>query len=71
MGWVNPFFEKAGFTRVGHAPLKNRTRKSHSGVYGKGSCKHGKETLISKETYEKSRFAQPVYYIFDNREGFA
>jgi hypothetical protein len=70
MGWINPFFEKAGFVRVGHAEAKDRSRTAHSGVYGGGRRQHGKETLVSKETHEKSRFSEPVYYIFDNREKY-
>ncbi|MBD3673654.1 MAG: hypothetical protein HUJ26_09040 [Planctomycetaceae bacterium] len=70
MGWINPFFEKAGFTRVGHAPLKDRSRKTHLKVYGKGRHTHGQETPLSNEIDRKSRFAQPVYYILDNREAY-
>ncbi|MDC0308391.1 MAG: GNAT family N-acetyltransferase [Planctomycetaceae bacterium] len=70
MGWINPFFEKAGFTRVGYTTAQDRPRNAHSGVYGGGRRQHGKEMLISKETHEKSRFAEPIYYIFDNRETY-
>lgn len=69
MGWINPFFEKAGFVRVGHVAAKDRPRAAHSGIYG-GCKRHGQETLVSKETHDKSRFAEPVYYIFDNRQQF-
>lgn len=70
MGNVNPFLEKAGFLRVGKNLQKIKpSRKSHSFLYGGISKRHGKrKRLISKETNQKSRFAQPVYYIFDNRE---
>ena len=68
MGHVNPFFEKAGFVRVGVTRSRSQSRAGHSAIYGGGSRKHGKRRLISKETNSKSRFSQPVYYIFDNRE---
>lgn len=54
MGRSNPFFERAGFTRVGvvrHAPGGNLR-----GAYGrasKGSTTH--------------RHAEPAYFVFDNR----
>lgn len=70
MGWINPFFEKAGFLRVGHVEAKDRPRAAHSGIYGGGTRRHGQATFVSKETHDKSRFAEPVYYIFDNREHF-
>lgn len=70
MGRVNPFFEKAGFRRVGVAGgvgRKSRPRERHSELYGGGSGNNGRRKLISAETHEKSRYAEPVYYIFDNR----
>ncbi|MCH5374968.1 MAG: hypothetical protein JJ992_13410 [Planctomycetes bacterium] len=70
MGWINPFNEKAGFLRVGHAPAKDRPRTAYSEIYRGGQRRHGQETLVSKEAHEKSRFAEPVYYIFDNRRHF-
>ncbi|MCA9088689.1 MAG: hypothetical protein KDA90_08635 [Planctomycetaceae bacterium] len=66
MGHINPFFERAGFLRVGVSSPRNRSRQSHSKIYG-GNRQHGQETLVSQETYEKSRHTHPVYYIFDNR----
>ncbi len=68
MGNVNPFFEKAGFVRVGITKSKTQSRAGHSAIYGGRRKRHGKKTLITKETNEKSRYAQPVYYVFDNRE---
>ncbi len=64
MGHLNPFFEKAGFVRVGVTQSKNQSRRGHSAIYG--GNRNG-QTKISQETHEKSRHAQPVYYIFDNR----
>jgi hypothetical protein len=64
MGRVNPVFEKAGFVRVGSTGAKKKSRKGLSTLYG-----HPTGTrLIGAETYQKSRRAAPVYYIFDNRE---
>jgi hypothetical protein len=66
MGHVNPFFERAGFVRVGASRPKHHSRSEHSKLYG--SRKDGqKKSLVSRETYEKSRFSNPVYYVFDNR----
>lgn len=66
MGHVNPFFEKAGFVRVGVSSPKNHDRRAHSALYG-GKRRHATRALITAETFEKSRYAQPVYYVFDNR----
>lgn len=52
MGRINPFFEKAGFARVG------LIRRSGGGAYAK---------RLSAESREKSRHSEPVYYVFDNR----
>ncbi|WP_139228267.1 hypothetical protein [Planctomicrobium piriforme] len=66
MGHVNPVFERAGFRRVGVSRTVERSRASHSLLYRRQ--KHGqKAALLTRETYDKSRFANPVYYIFDNR----
>ncbi len=64
MGHVNPFFETAGFVRVGVTKSRMQTRENHSVLYG--GRRHGKKR-VSKETFEKSRFSNPVYYLFDNR----
>lgn len=69
MGHVNPFFEKAGFVRVAvgaTTPVKARSRRDHSKLFG-GRRRNGSQGLVSKETFEKSRHARPVYFIFDNR----
>ena len=61
MGQSNPFFERAGFTRVGVIRQKEKSdAKSYGGVYGK------KGGRVSAETVEKSRFSEPVYYVWDN-----
>ena len=71
MGHVHPFFEKAGFVRVGVSSSPRRSLAEHSSLYaGRGSCQ-GRRSLLSAETHEKSRYAEPVYYVFDNRESFA
>jgi len=68
MGHINPFFEKAGFVRVGVSRNKGvRSIAQHSAIYGNKLRTHGRKKLVSKETHEKSRYAEPVYYIFDNR----
>jgi ABC-type ATPase with predicted acetyltransferase domain len=59
MGHANPFFERAGFTRVGVIQAK-RERKSYGGQFAA-------RTRCSRETVEKSRYSEPVYYVFDNR----
>ena len=68
MGHINPFFEKAGFTRVGVTRSASRSIEGHSAIWGCGSRKHGQKRLVSKETFEKSRYSEPVYYVFDNRK---
>jgi len=60
MGQVNPFFERAGFVRVG-VIRKDKQRNSAHGAYG------GRRR-VSTESMAKSRFSEPVYYVFDNRE---
>lgn len=59
MGQVNPFFERAGFQRVGIIRKNHRSRGA-SGAYG------GRKRL-SSESIAKSRFSEPVYYVLDNR----
>jgi hypothetical protein len=73
MGRINPVFEKAGFVRVPTRVIsgkKVQSRRGHSSIYG-GRRKNGSRILVSKETYEKSRYARPVYFIFDNRASCA
>jgi ABC-type lipoprotein export system ATPase subunit/GNAT superfamily N-acetyltransferase len=59
MGHANPFFERAGFTRVG--VIRKSKNKRYGGQFAtRGTC--------SRETVQKSRYSEPVYYVFDNRE---
>jgi GNAT superfamily N-acetyltransferase len=58
MGRVNPFFEKAGFVRVG---VIRKNGREKNGAYG------GKRASLTAETRAMSRFSEPVYYVFDNR----
>ncbi|MFG0331860.1 MAG: hypothetical protein ACF8TS_00735, partial [Maioricimonas sp. JB049] len=67
MGHVHPFFEKAGFVRVGATEPKGKTRRDHSSIYG-GDRDRASKPIVTEETFRKSRFARPVYYIFDNRD---
>ena len=63
MGHLNPFFEKAGFVRVG-VIRKDQRRMSiarHGRIYGG-------QARLSPETLRKSWYAEPVYYVFDNRQ---
>lgn len=60
MGHANPFFERAGFVRVGVIRQTDHGRGRH-GAYG------SKAARVSAETLAKSRFSDPVYYVFDNR----
>jgi GNAT superfamily N-acetyltransferase len=60
MGRANPFFEHAGFVRVGVVRKRGR-RRDPGGVYGR------RDPRVTPETVAKSRHAEPVYYIFDNR----
>jgi hypothetical protein len=60
MGRVNPFFERAGFVRVGLVRKDGRDRGTAAGAYG------GRRR-VTAETAVKSRFSEPVYYVFDNR----
>ncbi len=71
MGHLHPFFEHAGFVRVG-VTGRHRTRAAgHSAIWGARRGCQGRQRLVSNETFEKSRYAQPVYYIFDNRQAGA
>ncbi|MCA8989637.1 MAG: hypothetical protein KDA78_18460, partial [Planctomycetaceae bacterium] len=63
MGRVNPFFERAGFLRVGSMEIRGeRSRRSHSGIYG--TNRKGRSALLSEESHRKSRFAHPEYFIW-------
>ncbi|QDT36114.1 ATP-binding cassette domain-containing protein [Stratiformator vulcanicus] len=74
MGNINPLFERAGFTRVGSSTTTNSDRRRHSAIYGSPTKRHGpaskQKRLLSQESHIKSRFAAPVYYVFDNRSEF-
>jgi hypothetical protein len=59
MGRVNPFFERAGFVRVGTVH-KGRQSRGPCGAYA-GSPRRSAESLA------KSRYSEPVYYVLDNR----
>ena len=59
MGHANPFFERAGFTRVG--VIRKSGETTANGAYA------AKRAKLSAETVAKSRFSEPVYYVFDNR----
>jgi GNAT superfamily N-acetyltransferase len=61
MGQVNPFFERAGFVRVG--VIRKDPKKA--GAYG---AVYGSRSRVSAETVAKSRFSEPMYYVFDNRQ---
>jgi hypothetical protein len=65
MGRVNPFFERAGFKRVGVICKDRRAgmRKRPEGIHGA----YGGRRRLSAESLAKSRFSEPVYYVFDNR----
>lgn len=58
MGHANPFFERAGFQRIG--VIRKSKTKQYGGQYTRGSC--------SQQTTEKCRHSEPVYYVFDNRD---
>jgi ABC-type ATPase with predicted acetyltransferase domain len=60
MGQSNPFFERAGFTRVGTI---GRTSRARSGL----AQFAGATARVSSQTRAKSHFSNPVYYVFDNR----
>lgn len=62
MGQANPFFERAGFVRVGviRKSARNRRATTH-GAYG------GRHHRLTAESRDKSRHSEPVYYLLDNR----
>lgn len=62
MGQANPFFERAGFVRVGVVRKDPRRGDGRSaGAYG------GRRKRLSAESAAKSRFSEPVYYVRDNQ----
>ena len=58
MGRANPFFERAGFVRVGVIRKEEGGRASGAYASRKG---------VTAATEAKSRYSEPVYYVFDNR----
>ena len=69
MGHINPFFEKAGFQKVAVPPGVRGNRVEHSALYGstRRVADRRQRPQLSEETHQKSRFAEPVYFVFDNR----
>ncbi len=65
MGRVNPFFERAGFVRVGVVRKGGRAGSRQRPEGGGGAYAGGRG--LSAESAAKSRFSEPVYYVFDNR----
>ncbi|RLS39199.1 MAG: hypothetical protein DWH81_08800, partial [Planctomycetota bacterium] len=65
MGQIHPFFESAGFQKIGVISVESESRETHSRIFG--GRRRGTQNLITEETFLKSRYAAPVYYIFDNR----
>lgn len=65
MGHINPFFEKAGFIRVGVTQPHGSSRVNHSLLYG--GRRRSRRGLVTQETCRKSHNSRPVYYVFDNR----
>jgi len=64
LGHINPFFEKAGFRKIGMIRFNGpRQRNTYSKIYGRRNAR------VTQETFNKSRFSQPVYYVFENRAG--
>jgi N-acetylglutamate synthase-like GNAT family acetyltransferase len=64
MGHLHPFFERAGFRRVGVVRKQERiSARAYSRLYG--------DSALTTETVRKSRHAEPVYYLFDNRTHLA
>lgn len=59
MGHANPFFEKAGFVRVG--VIRKTKESSANGAYGSKHC------TLTEESAAMSQYSEPVYYVFDNR----
>jgi len=64
MGQIHPFFESAGFKRVGVISVESESRETHSRIFG--GRRHGTQALVTEETFLKSRYAAPVYYVLDN-----
>ena len=62
MGHASPFFERAGFQRVGViGRAKNRRERSGVAQFA------GRERAVTNASRARSDFSDPVYYVFDNR----
>jgi ABC-type ATPase with predicted acetyltransferase domain len=61
MGHANPFFERAGFKRIGVIRKPEKLKSRYGGMYAR------KGLRVSDETVQKSRYSEPMYYAFDNR----
>lgn len=66
MGHLNPVFERAGFERVGTSSPRRDTREGHSALWGTKSA-DGKKRLLLPGSHARSQWAEPVYYVLDNR----
>jgi len=60
MGQINPFFEKAGFVKVGLI-RKPKPGTPRNAAYGVKHCKSAPPVEFTHE------FSEPVYYVRDNR----
>src|SRR5262249_12277592 len=61
MGQANPFFERAGFVRVGVIRKDRRRGTDYGGIYG------GPGVGGSAGAAAKSRFSEPGFYVFGHR----
>lgn len=59
MGHANPVFERAGFARAGVVRAGGRSTLDYGPYAGRAR--------VAPETRRKSRYSEPVYYVFDNR----
>ena len=62
MGRASPFFERAGFTRVG-VVQRSKRRSGRSGV----AQFAGPTRSVTAATRARSDHSDPLYYVFDNR----
>lgn len=71
MGHINPFFEKAGFVRIDVPRRRHGCREGHSAIYGAPERRANgqiSKRLVTATTHAKSRYSEPIYYVFDNRK---
>lgn len=69
MGRINPFLEKAGFERVGECRKRDDSdAATQIQIYGAVGGATLRKVGLTAETIAKSRFANPAYYVFDNRD---